>query len=66
MMPNDWWQTITGLYSEDTLYSWCRAVTKNPVERMSQIQQREPSGSLAELLLELGDEYALNDPYKKA
>jgi len=66
MMPTKWWNILTNLYPESELYKWCHAVTKNPVERMSQIQQQEPAASLAKLLLELGDEYALNDPYKKA
>lgn len=65
MMPTKWWDILTSLYPESELYNWCRAVTKNPEERMSQIQQRKPAASLAQLLLELGDDFALNDPEYK-
>ena len=66
MMPTKWWNVLTNLYPESELYSWCYAITKNPEERILQIQQQKTATPLAKLLLELGDEFALNDPYKKA
>jgi hypothetical protein len=61
IMPNDWWQTITGLYSEDELYSRCDAITMDPAARIEEIKKLGKTDiSLSNLLIQLGDKKRSN------
>lgn len=62
VMPNDWWQTITELYSEDELYSRCNAITIDPATRIEEIKRLGKTDiPLSKLLIQLGDEKGSNN-----